>query len=260
MRGRLVWSGSTRVRCHSLVDTPLALADGDDTAVATRLRRDGYLLLRGFLERGEVLDARQAIFDEVGQEDVASASTMPSLLARQDIAALPAVRQVLESARVADLLQRASGAVAPLYRPLPFKWLRAVQPGLFTGVHFDRVYFPTIDAETYTAWVPLGDVPVEHGAMMVCEGAHRFGHPRFDELRRCYLVGKESAGTRANGNGTDHGWYSEDAAQVVRDCGPGCRWLTSDLRCVLKYHHTRYKSVVSCPGLLWGLSRRVYTL
>ena len=44
------------------------------------------------------------------------------------------------------------------YVPVPYKWLRAVPPGLFTGVHMDRVYFPDVDPLTVRftdlhAWV-----------------------------------------------------------------------------------------------------------
>lgn len=232
-RGRLVWSGGTRVRCGALVETGAAEA-ADGALLAERVRRDGYLLVRGLLARRDVLAARAAIFGAVGVGDVGSVSDMPSLMGRQDVAALPAVRRVLESAAIAVLLRRIAsassdgGGADPLV-PIPFKWLRAVPPGLFTGVHFDRVYFPAMNDNTQTAWTPLGDVPVEHGAMMVCEGAHRHGHPRYDVLRS-YLTGEGAvSGTRAAGNGTDSGWYARDAAQVVRDC-PGARWLTADLR------------------------------
>eukprot|EP01046_Picozoa_sp_COSAG06_P098800 COSAG06_NODE_44900_length_359_cov_0.988462_1_plen_49_part_01 len=47
----------------------------------------------------------------------------------------------------------------------------------------DRVYFPDIDPLTHTCWIPLGDVPVGNGAMMICEGAHAHGEQRFVALR-----------------------------------------------------------------------------
>jgi hypothetical protein len=89
---------------------------------------------------------------------------------------------------------------------VPYKWLRAVGPGLFTGVHMDRVYFPDIDPLTHTCWMPLGDVPISNGAMMICEGAHTHGDSRFATLRERYLVGQRRSGTReAARNGTDSG-------------------------------------------------------
>ena len=82
---------------------------------------------------------------------------------------------------------------------------------------------------THTAWLPLGDVPVSHGAMMICEGAHAGGDARFQKLRRDYLLGRRRSGTRESGNGTDNGWLTNDCAEVLRECGGG-RWLTADMR------------------------------
>jgi hypothetical protein len=239
-----VWSGSTRVRCGALVETACPAQSSDASLLAGRLRADGYLFCRGLLQREMVLKARAAVFSALGIEDGAVVRELPSLLSRQDVAALPAVARVLENPAIAALIRRAcsglqavghanaaavgAGAVPP-YQPLPYKWLRAVPPGLFTGVHCDQVYFPGADERCYTAWIPIGDVPVEHGAMMVCEGAFRGGHARYDALRQRYLVRGGASGTRQRGNGADHGWYARDASQVVRECGQGCRWLTADI-------------------------------
>ena len=131
---RLVWGGAGRVRAHPLSETSGAeLADG---TAAQRLRADGYLLCRDLLPREDVLAARAAILRE-------RSPRCPSLLDRQDIAALPEVRRVLESCRIKTVLQRVCGEAA--FAPVAFKWLRAVGPGLFTGVHMDKVYFPDID-------------------------------------------------------------------------------------------------------------------
>ena len=131
---RLVWGGAGRVRAHPLAETARAeLADGTATA---RLRADGYLLCRDLLPREDVLAARAAILRE-------RSPRCPSLLDRQDIAALPEVRRVLESCRIKTVLQRVCSEAA--FAPVAFKWLRAVGPGLFTGVHMDKVYFPDID-------------------------------------------------------------------------------------------------------------------
>ena len=276
--GRLIWGGDGRVRVHPLVETlPADLRPGQrcSDALAARLRRDGYLFVRGLFSREAVLDARAAILDAVSTSAVARsrdastdraaaagdardtvADTPMSLLGRQDIAALPAVTHILESPTVAALLQRSTGAppgtefhpvsavlslsgqlqhsetrAAVLSRhQVPYKWLRAVGPGLFTGVHMDRVYFPDIDPLTHTCWIPLGDVPVGNGAMMICEGAHAHGDRRFTTLREHYLLERKRSGTReGRQNGTDSGWYTSDAAEICREFGSDVRWLTADM-------------------------------
>lgn len=48
-----------------------------------------------------------------------------------------------------------------------YKWLRAVGDQEFTGAHMDRVFVGGA-ARMLTAWIPLGDVPVEQGSLLVC--------------------------------------------------------------------------------------------
>ena len=62
---------------------------------------------------------------------------------------------------------------------------------------------------------------------MVLEGAHEHGSSRFDGLRSGYLESRR--GTHSTGNGADNGWYSDDAAKVLQQCGGG-RWLTADFQ------------------------------
>ena len=92
----------------------------------------------------------------------------------------------------------------------------------------DRVYFPDIDPLTHTCWIPLGDVPIGNGTMMICEGAHAHGDLRFMALRERYLLDRSRSGTReGRQNGTDSGWYTSDAAEISREFGSDARWLTS---------------------------------
>lgn len=37
-----------------------------------------------------------------------------------------------------------------------FKWVRAMPPALFTGVHIDRVYMGRGSQRMLTAWIPIG--------------------------------------------------------------------------------------------------------
>lgn len=47
-----------------------------------------------------------------------------------------------------------------------FKWLRAVGDMEYTGLHMDRVFVKG-SSRLLTIWIPLGDVPVEHGSLLV---------------------------------------------------------------------------------------------
>lgn len=88
-----------------------------------------------------------------------------------------------------------------------YKWLRAVAGGEFTGVHTDRVFLGGGSGRLVTAWIPLGDVRVADGALMVAAGSH--ADATFAGVRRTY--GASAAGA----DGANSGWLTDDAAEVL---------------------------------------------
>ena len=58
-------------------------------------------------------------------------------------------------------------------RPFDFTWLRAVSPGNSTAPHCDKVYMGRGTSDLYTAWTPLGDIPLSTGGLIVLENSHR---------------------------------------------------------------------------------------
>jgi ectoine hydroxylase-related dioxygenase (phytanoyl-CoA dioxygenase family) len=101
--------------------------------------------------------------------------------------------------------------------------VRTARVGAATGVHFDWVYFTQGTADLYTAWIPIGDVPVEDGALLVLEGSHRIA-----ELRRDY--GRFDAFRDGGYSDTNHRYFegllTKDAPAVQQRYG--LRWLTTD--------------------------------
>uniref|UniRef100_A0A061RZK2 Phytanoyl-dioxygenase n=1 Tax=Tetraselmis sp. GSL018 TaxID=582737 RepID=A0A061RZK2_9CHLO len=146
----------------------------------------------------------------------------------QQVAAMPNVRRVLESGRLFELM--ANLFQDPEVVTSDFKWLRAVAPGEFTGVHTDRVFLGKGSSRLLTAWIPLGDCPVEEGSMMVVPGSHRM--EEFSALRSSY--GNSEVGQ----DGTRSGWLTDDGSKLGELLGPstgsGAReavqWHTSDFK------------------------------
>ena len=127
------------------------------------------------------------------------------LLARPDIAALPAVRAVLEHPELFKLarellLDDAEVAAGAEVATVEYKWLRAVGRGGFTGVHTDRVYLGKGTERLLTIWIPLGATDPELGAMLVAPGSHRTR--RFAAMQRSYGRGAVGA------DGVESGWLS----------------------------------------------------
>lgn len=125
-----------------------------------------------------------------------------------------------------------------------FKWLRAVAPGEFTGVHADVVYVGGGTHNILTVWIPMGarlkhllptllrshgrprcphsqragsrshrlprplagDVPVELGGLLVCHGSHRLRS--YAALREGYFA------SRIQADGTHSGWIADDGSRL----------------------------------------------
>ena len=245
----LVRGGLGTVLASQMVDSGALASDGP--RLRARLRRDGYALLRGFLDARAVDKARAVALEALAESRPEAFVADPSarakgalrpdaralgLLARQDVAARREIRDVTEcdalfrlaarvlfsddddsdddaeatrSARRRAKRRDASARGAASNRramTAAYKWLRAVAAGEFTGVHTDRVFLGGGSGRLVTAWIPLGDVRVADGALMVAAGSH--ADATFAGVRRTY--GASAAGR----DGARSGWLTDDAAAV----------------------------------------------
>lgn len=159
---------------------------GQRGALAARLGRDGYVLLRGAFDpqavrraRGEVM-ARLAAVGEVAEPSI---DGVPTGTSRRDalepdrgafwrsICEGPALRALTHQGVLGAIAAEILGEAAI---PFDFLWLRAMIGGRATPLHFDHSYMNRGSARVLTAWVPLGDVPVAAGPIAIVEGSHRF--------------------------------------------------------------------------------------
>ena len=239
------------VRARRMVDSSAFVSNG--ARLRETLRRDGYALLRGFLDARDVESARAVALEALMAskpdlfllEDPGGAKEKDlkkqagllrpdaralGLLARQDVAARAEVRRVTECDALFDVAarvlfsdeeldaglskertkrtKRTSSPPSPrLAMTTAYKWLRAVAGGEFTGVHTDRVFLGGGSGRLVTAWIPLGDVRVADGALMVAAGSH--ADATFAGVRRTY--GASAAGA----DGANSGWLTDDAAEVL---------------------------------------------
>ena len=235
----LVRGGLGVVRARRMVDSSARALNG--ARLRETLRRDGYALLRGFLDARDVESARAValealmaskpdLFLDAKEKGLLRPDARAlGLLARQDVAARAEVRRVTECDALFDVAarvlfsddgdaglskertkrtKRASSPPSPrLAMTTAYKWLRAVAGGEFTGVHTDRVFLGGGSGRLVTAWIPLGDVRVADGALMVAAGSH--ADATFAGVRRTY--GASAAGA----DGANSGWLTDDAAEVL---------------------------------------------
>lgn len=159
---------------------------GDGAALRARLAADGYLLLRGALDRDDVLAARREVLGrmaEVGEIDEPAEEARPTGISRRaelypdlgrfwrSVSEGPALSRVAHGPQARAV---ASAIFGGDVRPFDFIWLRAMLVGRASPLHFDHVYMNRGTDRVATIWIPLGDVAVADGPLAVVEGSHRF--------------------------------------------------------------------------------------
>jgi len=154
---------------------------GQPNALRESMLANGYLYLRGFFDREDVLTARRAVVERMAEEDLLEPGTDPmdavcrrglDLKFRADLAENNnELDAVLYQGRMMDFYRNLFGEEV---RHFDFTWFRVVGPGMGTKPHCDIVYMGrgTRD-KLYTAWVPIGDVPLHVGGLMLLEGSHK---------------------------------------------------------------------------------------
>lgn len=208
---------------------------GDWPAMRARMDEDGYVLLRGYLGRDRVLEARREMLSRLaaaGQLDPA-APLMDGILGagwgnnfRTDLAkANEPVRRVLYEGPMIEFF---AGFFGEAVRHYDYTWVRSVGKGHGTPPHSDIVYMGRGTWNLFTAWSPMGDVSWDLGGLMVIPGTHRHERLRNVYGRRdvdTYCVSKP--GTSWNAPGYD-GWLTKDPVGVRR--GLKAPWVSSEFR------------------------------
>ena len=169
---------------------------GDGTALAARMRRDGYLFLPGLLPRDDVAAvqrqvgtiARDAGWLRRDRPVEAAIADMSGFCVDPDPTYLNTLRRInrVEGYHalkhhpvLIELLERMLGG--PIL-PHPRVLMRNIFPKreeYTTKAHQD---FPNVQGtiEVYTAWMPLVDCPMEVGPLQIAAGSHAAGVYDFD--------------------------------------------------------------------------------
>ena len=154
---------------------------GDSQELRNRMNENGYLFIRGFFLREDVLAARRIMVERMAGSGLLKPGSDPMLAIIREGLALqfrpelaennPELDKILYHGKLMDFYRSLFGEEV---RHFDFTWLRAVSPGKGTCPHCDMVYMGRGTRDRlYTAWVPIGDVPLEVGGLMILEGSHR---------------------------------------------------------------------------------------
>lgn len=195
-------------------------------ALHARMAEDGYLLLRGLIDRAKVLQARATVFEYMAANQAFTPDTpllegvMPKggrsvpMMGRKGIAHDPAVMAVLEGDELFTFFQSYFGEPALSFT---YKWLRAVGNEQYTGAHYDYVYMGQGSPNLHTVWIPFGDTPVDQGTLAMCVGSNHLAS--FARIRQTY-------GQMDVDRDNVEGWFTRDPMEIVEKFGG--QWATTE--------------------------------
>ncbi len=201
-----------------------------------QMDEDGYLYLREFWNRDKVQAVRDSITGQLAKLGYLKPGTRPDE-ARFDGRELgramgnplnqrdPLLQELVFGPRMMDFFSSFLGGQV---RHFDFIWFRSKGHGLGSPIHCDLVYMGRGTHNLYTTWVPLGDVSLQLGGLLVLEGSHRKGEQLKPYLSRDvddYCTNREDAAEYASGKKWWDGTLSKNAISLQQTLGG--RWLTS---------------------------------
>lgn len=211
----------------------------DFNELRNRLKEDGYLFIRDYLDREEVLSVRSDISKEMAKRGLLDFRYyLNELKCRKD----ETVKFIPEIAKDCEKLQKLlySGRLINFYESLygePIKrydytWLRAMPPGKGTNPHTDLPYMGRGTHNHMTCWVPYGDISYELGGLAILEKSQE----RMDLLKNyvfrdvdSYCENNPREKSNADqGKWTFTGTLSKNPKQLAEKFES--RWLTTEFR------------------------------
>lgn len=214
----------------------------DPMALGSRMREDGYLFLRGYLDAGQVMDARAeltrrlaahgALDDNYPAIDAISKPGVKGPGFDELTTGNAPLKKLLYTGRMMALYERLLGGTVRHY---DFTWLRAMPGGgRGTSPHCDVVYMGRGTHNLFTAWTPLGDVPLEVGGLMILEDSHKKAERLRKYLGRdvdAYCTNYPDAAAIEGGSKVWQNWdgrLSSDPVTLREKLGG--RWLTTEFQ------------------------------
>jgi ectoine hydroxylase-related dioxygenase (phytanoyl-CoA dioxygenase family) len=200
---------------------------------------DGYLLLKGFLPRRDVLEFRRYVFAAFADTGLIAAGSDPAdgiysgapdgdLVRRRlmEIVRSAAFEAFCLSPTLWRFMDQFLGGFSYLHKR---KLLRHTHPGerRATPAHYDLVYLRGGTDRIVTSWIPIGDTPTEMGGLCYLEGSHALGRRLEAEFNAA--SGDLAAADRVsayNKHMKAGGWISDNLPEMAEQFDS--RWLVAD--------------------------------
>ena len=230
--GRIL--AATPERMALLQPTP---ADSPLSVIHDRLRDHGYVWLKGLLPRAEVEGFRIRMFEYLKPAGFVGNPVQGTATGVVGDVGL-ANRRLMEIVRSAQyesfcLQPRLWQCMDQLLDGLSYlhkrKILRYTLPNTpqTTPAHYDIVYLRGGTTRIVTAWIPIGDVPMQMGGLTYLEGSHALGVKMEAEFRILNAsLSPEERINAYNRNMTEGGYISKDLPGMAEKFD--ARWLVAD--------------------------------
>ncbi|QFY61428.1 phytanoyl-CoA dioxygenase family protein [Rhizobium grahamii] len=209
-------------------------------AIRSLYEEHGYVWLKGFLKRSDVLEFRGWVFSHLAAAGLIEEGSDPILgLAASQSPEKSQVDRILMSLvrsvafegfctqpQLARFMDAFLSGISYLHKR---KIMRFTLPGTTTATpaHYDLVYLRGGTSRLVTAWIPIGDTPVDMGGLVYLEGSHAIGSRMEDEFARKSLgLSAEEKISAFNRNMTEGGWVSKDLPDMAERFDT--RWLVAD--------------------------------
>jgi ectoine hydroxylase-related dioxygenase (phytanoyl-CoA dioxygenase family) len=233
----------------------LTPSNPDDTIENLReqFKAQGYLWLKGLLPRAKVLDMRQRYFATMQEAGLLQPGTDPvdGIYGGDETPKQGHINKLM-----AELVRRAdyeafcfSDEIWRFFEALldgavylhKRKLIRHVVPyaTASTGAHYDLTYLRGGTDTVCTAWIPIGDTPVELGGLVYLEGSDKFGREQEAEFARKNAdLSPEERISAYNKNMTTTGWLTKDLPMLANRLNS--RWLVADYEAGDMMIHSAY--------------------
>ena len=205
-----------------------------------RMKRDGYLYLRGFWKREEVKEVRLSILRQLrdlGFIDLSMPLEHGKAFAGKGAGRAfgnpldqrnPKLLNLLYGDRMMSFFDRFLGGPTTHF---DFTWFRTKIPGYGSPAHCDTVYMGRGTFDLYSVWTPLDDFELALGGLMILEDSHTKQEILQQYLKRdvdSYCENRPGAAAYKSAKTRWDGTLSKDARRLQNRLGG--RWLTAEYR------------------------------
>lgn len=220
-------------------------------ALREQYQAQGYLWLKHFLDRDEVLAFRRRFFAALAETGILAPGTDPvdgfysgdedRDLARKIL--MEAVRWAAYESfcfapRLWQFYEAFLGGPVYLHKRKILRYTRPHDANC-TGAHYDLTYLRGGTDSVCTSWIPIGDTPVEMGGLVYLEGSDHWGRQMEAEFREKSLdLSPEERISAYNKNMAKGGWLSKDLPDLAARLGS--RWLMADFEAGDMVVHSAY--------------------